>query len=193
MVKKNSNDEKHKTEIRAVLRTLEIPETDAVAEIWLKLPGGEDGLHKHAHRKDLAPPRILDNDFEDFWKKMNELLDVVLDRFETRAAEIQAKLDQLLAKPTPEEKDICFLKLSTPNSAFALGYFFDRLESPDWLKLLYEADFFKNPPGKETDLEAMTYRFPDWAQSRYLIKVAPHDPEIVLTIAIELFEPGSAA
>lgn len=190
--KKSSGNENHKNEILAVLRTLEIPGTDAAVETWLKLVGkGEDGLHKRAHRKDLAPPRILDEDFKDFWRQMNELLDVVLDRFETRAAAIRARLDQLLIKPELTKQDIDFLRLNTPNSNFALGYFFDRLESPAWLKQLHEAGFFNNPPGVETDVEAKTSRFPIWAQSRYLIKVAPHEPEIVLLIATELLASSS--
>jgi hypothetical protein len=48
----------HEDEIRAVLKGLEIPETDAMAEAWLRLPGKSGyGLHARAHRDDLARPR----------------------------------------------------------------------------------------------------------------------------------------
>jgi hypothetical protein len=186
--KKGSNDEQHRNEILAALKVLEIDETSVTAAIWLKLAGkkGEDGLHKRAHRVDLAPPRAIDEDFQDFWRQIHTLLDTVLDQFEIRAVEIRIRLDELLAKSVPTEQDIKVLRLNMPNSAFALGYFFEHLESPAWLKPLYEAGFFNNPPGMETDAEAKTFRFPPWSQSRYLIKVAAYEPEIVLAIATQL-------
>lgn len=191
--KKSSGDENHKNEILVALKILEIDEKSTIAAIWLKLAGqkGEDGLHKRAHREDLAPPRIIDESFQDFWRQIHTLLDTVLDRFETHAAEIWTRLDELLAKSVPTEQDIKFLRLNIPNSTFALGYFFDRLESPAWLKPLHEAGFFNNPPSIETDVEVKTFRFPVWAQSRYLIKVASHEPEAVLEIAIQLLTNNS--
>ncbi len=185
--------ENHKNEIFAALKTLEIAETSAAAEFWLKLPGNksEDGLHKRAHREDLAPPRIIDQRFRDFWVSMNVLLDEVLDKFETRAASIRKILDKLLTKHEPDNQDINFLRLEVPNSVFALGYFFNRLESPAWLKLLHKAGFFNHPPGLEIDAEGKIFRFPVWAQSRYLIKVAPDEPEAVLEITLQLFDSDS--
>jgi hypothetical protein len=190
--KKGSNDG-HKKEILAILKTLDISEASVAAQIWLKLPGKEskDGLHKRAHREDLAPPRIVDENFRNFWRDMYTLLDKVLDKFETRAALIREKLDELLKKSAPINADIDFLRLKAPNSVFAVGYFFDRLESSAWLKPLYEAGFFNNPPGLEIDLEGKTFRIPVWAQSRYLIKVAPHEPEAVLKIGLQLFDVNS--
>jgi hypothetical protein len=189
---KVSGDEKHKNAILAALKMLGIPETSNTAETWLNLSGknNKSGLHKRAHREDLAPPRIISEEFQDFWKQMYVLLDEVLDKFETHASKIRANLDNLLAKPIPTLKDISYLRNNIPNSSFALGYFFDQLQSPEWIELLYEENFFDNPPGIEADAEAKTFRFPIWAQSRYLIKVAPVKPEIVLEIAIKLLETG---
>ncbi|WP_409882141.1 hypothetical protein [Nostoc sp. DedQUE07] len=191
--KNQSSNDNHKNEILGVLKTLEIPETSAVGKFWLKLPGreSEDGLHKRAHRNHLAPPRKIDENFESFWREINELLNVVLDKFETRASVIRENLDNLLKKSKPSGQDIDYLRLKTPNNAFALGYFFERLESPTWLKPLQKAGFFANPLGMETDAYSGSVWFPAWPQSQYLIKVAFHEPETVLEISKQLFELGS--
>ncbi|MEH2102531.1 MAG: hypothetical protein V7K76_22825 [Nostoc sp.] len=190
--KKKSGDDNHKNEILAVLKTLEIPEISAVGETWLKLADkdSEDRLHRRAHRDDLAPPRKIDENFESFWRQINELLDVVLDRFETRASLIRGNLDNLL-KAEPSQQHIDYLRLKTPNSPFALGYFFERLESPTWLKPLQKEGFFNNPPAIEFDPDSGGFRLPIWQQSQYLIKVASHEPETVLEISKQLFELGS--
>jgi len=62
-------ERKHKAEIFAILVALEIPETDPVAQAWLKIPGKGNsyGLHARAHRNALARPRAADDDFRKFW------------------------------------------------------------------------------------------------------------------------------
>ncbi|MDZ7996054.1 MAG: hypothetical protein RM022_012975 [Nostoc sp. EfeVER01] len=119
---KKSSEDNHKNEIVAILKTLEIPETFAASKTWLKLAGktNEDGLHKRTHRDDLAPPRKINDNFEAFWRQVNEFLDTVLDKFETRASVIRENLEKLLIKTEPSEdnKDINYLRLQTPNSAF---------------------------------------------------------------------------
>ena len=79
--KKPSGDEKHKAEIEAVLKVLEIPEISPVGQTWLSLPGRNNkyGLHKRAHRKALDRPRPIDSEFREFWNKMQAVLDGVLD------------------------------------------------------------------------------------------------------------------
>lgn len=191
--KKKSINDTQKNEIVAILKVLEIPETFAAGEIWFKLAGkeNEDALHKRAHRNDLAPPRNIDENFESFWRQINEFLDAVLDKFETRASIIRGNLDKLFIKIEPSNQDIDYLRLKIPNSAFALGYFFEHLESPAWLKPLKKAGFFANPPGMETDAYSGSFSFPAWPQSRYLIKVASHEPETVLEISKQLLDLGS--
>ncbi|MBD2535491.1 hypothetical protein H6G97_41320 [Nostoc flagelliforme FACHB-838] len=191
--KKKSNNDTQKNEIVAILKALEIPETFAAGEIWFKLAGkeNEDALHKRAHRNDLAPPRNIDENFESFWRQINEFLDAVLDKFETRASIIRGNLDKLFIKIEPSNQDIDYLRLKIPNSAFALGYFFEHLEFPTWLKPLRKAGFFANPPGMETDAYSGSFSFPAWPQSRYLIKVASHEPETVLKISKQLLDLGS--
>ncbi|MGF1981403.1 MAG: hypothetical protein RMY30_038270 [Nostoc sp. CmiSLP01] len=188
-------DEKptHKDQIKAILKALEISEEGEIAKIWLALTGRKNdyALHSLAHRRDLAPPRTFDEEFRNFWKQIQLVLATVLDKFETRASAIWGELDKILLKTEPSNEDIKYLRLETPNSAFALGYFFERLESPAWLKPLQKAGFFANPPGMEIDNDSKSFSFPLWRQSQYLIKVSSHDPATVLDISQQLLELGS--
>ncbi len=92
----------HQDEIRAILKGLEIPETDAVAEAWLRLPGRSGyGLHARAHRDGLARPRPVNQDYRQFWDEIQSILEVVLERFESRYLESHRTLDTLLAVTNP--------------------------------------------------------------------------------------------
>ena len=75
--------EKHKDEIRAILKALEIEKDDPVAVAWLGLTGDNNAnaLHKRAHRDALDLPRPLNDEFQEFWYTMVHILDIVLDRF----------------------------------------------------------------------------------------------------------------
>lgn len=108
----------HKDQIKAILKALEISDEDETAQIWLKLTGQQNdyALHSRAHRKDLAPPRTVDEEFRNFWKQIQLVLAVVLDKFETRASAIWGELDKLLIKTEPS-------KLSIVEQASDLKYF----------------------------------------------------------------------
>jgi hypothetical protein len=191
--KKPSGDEKHKAEIEAVLKVLEISETSPVAEAWLSLPGrnNEYGLHKRAHRKALDRPRPIDSEFREFWNKMQAVLDGVLDGFEAKYAKVCCLLDKLVTKPEPTDQDLKVLCNSIPNSFVTLSYFFERLHSPGWLNKLQEEGFFKNPPELEVDPETGTILVWQWPQSRYLAAMAYLEPEKVLNIALGILETGT--
>jgi hypothetical protein len=183
----------HRDEITAILQALNIPDTDDVAQSWLKLPGqnNEYGLHKRAHRNDLAPPRSVDQEFRQFWSEIQVILDTVLDRFETLYSEVYRLLDELLKKSTPTKDDLKKLRLNVPNSFVTLSYFFERLQSPRWLNKLQEEAFFKNPPEPEEASEGGEIRFLPWPQSRYLVRMASQEPAIVLDIALEILKTGT--
>jgi hypothetical protein len=173
----------HKDEIRSILDELKIPQTDKVAKSWLKLANRNDeyGLHRRAHRKDLAPPRPADQKFRQFWSEIQGIFDTVLDRFETLYSKVYSLLDELLKKSTPTKDDIKQLRLNIPNSFVALSYFFERLHSPEWLIPLRKKHFFEDPP--DSDLP--------WPQSRYLVRMASQEPAIVLEIAQEILKTGT--
>lgn len=52
-----SKEDSHKAEIKAILKSLGIPESDPIAELWLSFAGqsNERALHRRAHRDNLAP------------------------------------------------------------------------------------------------------------------------------------------
>lgn len=178
-----TGEDGHKTSIRIILKELEIPETHPVAEAWLRLAGrGDDSLHGIAHRDALSEPRPVDDEFIKFWDRMESILDVVLDRLEANYTAWIPKIDQLAQKATPTASDVQFLKNRLPNNPITLGHFFNKLNSSAWLQPLNSGDLFKQPPPPEYDLEKGTIRFAMWAQSRYLARMAPLDPQAVCEI-----------
>ncbi len=59
-------------------------------------------------------------------------------------------------------------------------YFFEKLNSPDWISPLADRGFFKNPPPPIRD--GTTIRFPFWVESRYLARMAADAPELVASV-----------
>ncbi len=63
-------------------------------------------------------------------------------------------------------------------------YFFDRLQSPAWIEPLRQVGFFRHPP--EAQREGGYIRFPLWPESRYLVRMAPLEPQPVLSVLLEM-------
>jgi hypothetical protein len=63
-------------------------------------------------------------------------------------------------------------------------YFFDNLNSPEWIEPLYERGMFQNPPKPECEGDSIG--FPIWPESRYLARMATAAPEKVLEIALKI-------
>jgi len=173
--KKNvSAEENHRKEILAILRGLGISEDDRVVQAWLRLPGKENefALHARAHRDNLDRARPLNAEFRQFWDDMQAVLDLILQKFESRYLESFRVLDELLTKPVPTKADLKVLRLNVPNNRVAFRYFFDRLNSPDWIKPLRDRGFFKNTLEPELNPETGGLMHSYWAQSRYLARMA---------------------
>jgi hypothetical protein len=181
-------DEQHKDEIRAILKELEIPETDPVAIAWMRLPGRENayGLSSRAHRDALAAPRPVDAEFREFWNEFQTILDKVLESFEDHYTSWHRQFDQLALKTSPSEADAKFLRLHSPNNLVARGDFFNRLSTPAWLKPLSREGLFQSPPEPEHDEEKGTIGLMGWPQSRYLARMAESAPKEVLDIILEI-------
>lgn len=60
------------------------------------------------------------------------------------------------------------------------GYFFSRLESPDWIEPLGEAGFFRDPPPPRVNGDYVS--FPRWPESKYLARMAPIAPAQVAQV-----------
>lgn len=76
--------------------------------------------------------------------------------------------------------------LKRVNRGSDLAFFFDQLTSPEWIAALQEAGLFSAPPGPE--VEGDFVRYPSWAATRYLVRVAPDAPAEVLAVLLELPE-----
>lgn len=81
--------------------------------------------------------------------------------------------------PTAEELDRVAVLCARPE---ARGYFFDRLENPSWVTPLATRGFFEHPPPAVPADEENYFRFPPWAEGRYLARVASAAPSAVAAI-----------
>ena len=129
--KKSKGGNNHRTEILSVLKGLGIPETDSIAQAWLKTAdqGNSYRLHARAHRNALTTPHPPDEGFLQFWNDMEAMLDVVLDKFESAYVSVFKFLDELLVKPAPSQNNVKKLRDHIPNNQVAFSYFFDKLTS----------------------------------------------------------------
>ena len=66
------------------------------------------------------------------------------------------------------------------------GYFFSKLESPDWIEPLVEAGYFKDPPPPRVNGDFVSY--PVWPESKYLARMAPVAPTQVAEVIRQIPE-----
>jgi len=92
------------------------------------------------------------------------------------------KLDEILKEAKPQQVEQAVALLVHPQH---FNYFFNRLQNPKWIEPLKKKGFFKNPPQIIPDASQGTVNFPMWAESRYLARMAKHEPNTILKIALE--------
>ena len=63
-------------------------------------------------------------------------------------------------------------------------YFFSQLQSPNWIRPLWDAGMFQTPP--EPIREGQYISFPFWTESQYLARMASQEPETVLDIILQI-------
>ncbi len=63
-------------------------------------------------------------------------------------------------------------------------YFFSQLQSPKWIRPLWDAGMFQTPPGPVRKDQYIS--FPFWAESQYLVRMAPQKPETVLDVILQI-------
>lgn len=180
--------ETQKNEIHAILRLLGIHDQDRAAGAWFKLA---DNLYRLAHRCRLDAPRPPE-EIRDLWNESHALLNVLLQSMRERFLSWFEVLDELLSKKRPTEKDLKKLAQEIPNNQVVRRYFFNRLESPEWLEGLRAEGFFRNPPSPEPNEEEGTIRYPPWPEARYLVRMAKHKPELVAEIIQEMEDTDNA-
>lgn len=86
--------------------------------------------------------------------------------------------------PRPEAVDRALRAIEKGYAEYA--YFFEQLKSPDWLRPLEERGRFRFPPPPIR--EGQYIRFPEWPESRYLVRMAriPEARDAVLRIALAI-------
>ena len=186
---KRSGDQVHRNEIVAALGGLGIAESDPVAAAWIALAGSENeyGLAARAHRDSLRHPRSLDPDFRRFWESIQQILDLVLDKFESKFGATVGLLKSFLSKSEPTRKDAKRLANHLPESPILRREFFAKADVR-WLSALKDAGFFRRPP--EVIVTDGGMRCPVWPESGYLARVASTSEvqavvlQIVLPIAL---------
>jgi hypothetical protein len=172
----------HEQSIKVVLKALEMPESDPVAQAWLRFAENDDyALNKRAHRSALSV-RPVDDEFMEMWNRMEIILDVALSKFQDRFLTWVQRIDTLGQKENPTRADVIFLRNHLPNNRAALGTFYDKLTSPAWLKPLTEEHQFANPPQPVHDAEKGAIGYSVWPQSRYLARMASQAPDEVVQI-----------
>ena len=65
-------------------------------------------------------------------------------------------------------------------------YFFEHLQSPEWILPLWKEGLFHSPP--RPIQEGQYIEFPLWSESRYLARMAQLAPEIILDVALQIPE-----
>src|ERR1700744_340791 len=63
-------------------------------------------------------------------------------------------------------------------------YFFQNLNSPDWIEPLLKAGFFRRPPSPIR--EGNTISYPPWVESQYLARIAAKNPALVAKVTREI-------
>lgn len=63
-------------------------------------------------------------------------------------------------------------------------YFFHKLSSADWIEPLADRRFFTEPP--EPRSEGSHIQFPFWPESRYLARMAPQAPDLVVRVLVRI-------
>jgi AIG2 family protein len=186
-IAKNSED-KHKAEIKAILKALGIPETEPVAELWLSFAGksNERGLHAWAHRDSLEAARPFDERFVKVWEDVQAVLDSILDKFEARYLESHRVLDEFVRKESPTTDDAKWIKTHVPNTQTVMWDFFGRLQHPAWIAVLEEEGFFKHPYPPAPD-EHGNLAHTHWPHSKFLSRMAQSNEEGIRESILTIF------
>lgn len=85
-----------------------------------------------------------------------------------------------MISPDVVERAIGVIQKSGTNNE----YFFDSLNSPEWIRPLFDKGFFQNP--RDSEQVGDFVRFPFWPESRYLSRMVDLAPNDVLEIALQI-------
>ena len=96
------------------------------------------------------------------------------------------ELDAIIKEPpTPERVEAAIARMG--HGEFH-RYFFEKLQSPEWIRPLAEKKFFSSPPAPIRDESEGTIAFAVWPESRYLFRMAKLDPNAVAEVVLRIPE-----
>ncbi|MFD3377630.1 MULTISPECIES: hypothetical protein [unclassified Streptomyces] len=177
-----TRDQRHLFEVKGVLDWLGVPTDSPAGVVWL---AEATKLHAYAHRVRMEQT-LMDAEVRVRLAALEDMLDVVLDRFETRYVTVLQRLETLAAVREPGKAHVKLLLNAFPQDYLTQERFFGLLNAPRWLPHLREHGFFSTPPASETDDEARTVVFPAWPASTYLVRMASVAPADVAAIAEQI-------
>ncbi len=177
-----NQDDARKKKIRAVLKKLDVHDEQEILDRWLE----SESLHKYAHRSGVISPRPAEADFHEMLQEREEILDYVLQCYESHYTQYHRRLDALLRVPKPTRKLMTELSNYVPNNIVSLTSFFERLTDAEWLPFLNKKGFFRGPSEPEPDPETGDAMFPRWPAGGYLIRMAGVKPREVMDILLEV-------
>ncbi|MEU9737516.1 hypothetical protein [Streptomyces sp. NPDC048002] len=177
-----TRDQRHLFEVKGVLDWLGIPTDSPAGVVWL---AEATKLHGYAHRVRMEQTP-MDAAVRVRLAALEDMLDVVLDRFETRYVTVLQRLETLAAVREPGKAHVKLLLNAFPQDYLTQERFFGLLNAPRWLPHLREHGFFSTPPASETDDEARTVVFPAWPASTYLVRMTSVAPADVAVIAEQI-------
>ncbi|MEU0786829.1 hypothetical protein ABZ341_35345 [Streptomyces sp. NPDC006173] len=174
--------QRHVFEVQGVLDWLGIPADNPATIVWL---AEARKLHSYAHRVRMEQTP-MDAAVRLRLAELEDMLDVVLDRFETRYITVLQRLETLAAVPNPAKAHMTLLLGAFPQDYLTQERFFGLLNTPGWLPHLDKHGFFSAPPAPETDDEARTVAFPAWPASTYLVRMTSVAPAGVAAIVEQI-------
>ncbi|WP_371572155.1 hypothetical protein [Streptomyces sp. NBC_01314] len=174
--------QRHLFEVKGVLDWLGIPAANPAAVVWL---AEARKLHTYAHRVRMEQTP-MDAAVRVRLAELEDMLDVVLDRFETRYVTVLQRLETLAAVREPGKAHVKLLLNAFPQDYLTQERFFGLLDAPRWLPHLRGYGLFSTPPAPETDDEARTVVFPAWPASTYLVRMTSVAPVDVAAIAEQI-------
>ena len=169
--------------IASIMGTLGVPDFDLGVEQWIQTV---KDLANLAHRDLDDEAKLLRSEVESLWPKVEELWAYLVGGY----LKLLNRVDRILAygdePPTDEQiKEALqnLLKFDGINQ-----YFFDKLESPAWLKPLKEDGWLdpdQNPAPQEYPDQLGAFYTPTWHAVEYVAKVAVH-PDSPVDILVDI-------
>ncbi len=161
----------HKKNIRAIVSILGLEEDDRICELWLNIPAI---LYKKAHRRGLAKPERIDNDFEEkFWSDFEFVLLGVLNQMEKIYVKFPEKVDEI--RESPSKGNASFVIQNLPNNFIIQRRFFEGNSHKEWIPLLKTSAIFTQPPSVEPLDDEEYINPPHWPAMDYLKDMASID------------------